>query len=87
MAGTLLLTGAMALVGTLEAFGWAVYAIRLLLGVGTATLFTGYFTLAADIVPPSRRTEGLALFGISGLVPLVVNPFADQLGISGGELR
>ncbi len=87
IVGTLLLATAMGLIGTIEEFGATVYAIRILLGIGTATLFTGYFTLAADIVPTSRRTEGLALFGISGLVPLVVNPFADQIGISGGELR
>ena len=87
IAGTLILAGAMALVGTIQQFGPAVYGVRLLLGIGTGTLFTGYFTLAADIVPPSRRTEGLALFGISGLIPLVVNPFANQIGVSGGELR
>ena len=87
MVGTVLLATAMALVGTIDHFGPSVYVIRVLLGIGTAILFTGYFTLAADIVPQERRTEGLALFGISGLVPLVVNPFADQIGISGGELR
>jgi len=87
VAGTLLLAGAVALIGTIDAFGPWVYAIRVLIGIGTATLFTGYFTLAADIVPNSRRTEGLALFGISGLVPLAVNPFADQIGLDGGELR
>jgi len=85
--GTVLLASAVALIGTIEAFGPWVYVIRVLIGIGTATLFTGYFTFAADIVPPERRTEGLALFGISGLVPLAVNPFADQIGIEGGSLR
>jgi MFS family permease len=87
IAGTVLLAGSVGLIGTIDAFGPWVYVIRVLIGVGTATLFTGYFTLAADLVPKGRRTEGLALFGISGLVPLAVNPFADQIGIHGGELR
>jgi predicted MFS family arabinose efflux permease len=82
-----LLAMAVSLIGTIDVFGPWVYVIRILIGVGTATLFTGYFTLAADLVPKARRTEGLALFGISGLVPLAVNPFADQIGIQGGELR
>jgi MFS family permease len=64
-----------------------VFGVRILFGAGAGALFTGYFTLAADIVPASRRTEGLALFGISGLLPLLVNPFADQLGVEPSELR
>ena len=60
---------------------------RAVFGVGQAALFTGYFTLAADVVPEKRRTEGIALFGISGLLPLLVNPLADQIGIAAADLR
>ena len=33
-------------------------------------LFTALFTLAADWVPASRRTEGLALFGVTGILSI-----------------
>ena len=64
-----------------------IYLERAILGAGLGAVFTGYFTFAADIVPQERRTEGLALFGASGLVPLLINPFADQIGISVPGLR
>ncbi len=35
-------------------------------------LFTALTTLAADYVPAARRTQGLALFGISGLMPIAL---------------
>lgn len=87
VAGTLVLVAGMALVATVTSMGPGVYIMRLLVGLGAGTLFAAYFTLASDRIPASRRTEGLALFGISGLVPLLVNPFADQIGIEPSELR
>jgi MFS family permease len=44
--------------------------VRVLHGVAQGMLFATLFTIAADVVPPSRRTEGIALFGISGLLPM-----------------
>lgn len=44
--------------------------VRVLQGVAHAVLFATLFTIAADVVPPSRRTEGIALFGVSGLLPM-----------------
>lgn len=85
--GTLALAAGMALLGTVDEMGPGVYLIRVLIGVGIGTLFTGYFTFAADIIPPHRRTEGIALFGISGLVPLMVNPFVGVLALPPGDLR
>lgn len=85
--GTAVLVLGMLGVGGIEQPGAVAYLVRIVVGVGTATLFTSYFTFAADLVPEVRRTEGLALFGISGLVPLLVNPLAGQLGITGGQLR
>ncbi|MBC8073996.1 MAG: MFS transporter, partial [Deltaproteobacteria bacterium] len=46
------------------------YAIRLLHGIAEAMLFSVLFTIAADVVPPAQRTRGIALFGISGMIPL-----------------
>ncbi len=31
-------------------------------------LFAAYFTYAADLVPPSRRAEGIAVFGVAGML-------------------
>lgn len=67
--------------------GWPIYALRVLFGIGAGGMFTGYFTLAADLVPPHRRTEGIALFGISGLLPLALNPVAGEVGVAAADLR
>jgi predicted MFS family arabinose efflux permease len=55
---------------TADSLGPWIYLIRILHGVGQASLFSVFFTIAADVVPASRRTEGIAIFGVSGLLPL-----------------
>ena len=55
---------------TIASMGPWVYAVRFAHGIAQAILFTAFFTLAADLVPPERRTEGLALFGVSGLLSI-----------------
>ncbi len=85
--GTAVLATSLASIGLVHDLGIVVYLVHAGIGVGTGALFTGYFTMAADLVPPTRRTEGLALFGIAGLVSLTVNPLADLLAIAGAELR
>ena len=57
---------------TVESIGPWVGLIRVLHGVAEAMLFSSLFTYAADRIPISRRTEGIALFGISGLLPISV---------------
>ncbi len=84
--GTVALAAGMIGYGAVSQMGIGVYAARLLSGAGTGTLFTGYFALAADLVPVDRRTQGLALFGISGLVPLMVNPLAQSAGVAPSDL-
>ncbi len=51
--------------------GW-IYALRIGHGLSEAILFTVLFTFAADYVPASKRTQGLALFGVSGLLPIAL---------------
>ncbi len=85
--GTACLVSGVALVAAVDDLGPVVYVARLLVGVGTGALFTGYFTLASDLVPVSRRVEGLALFGVSGLAPLAVNPLVQELGVAAPGLR
>ena len=51
---------------------------RILVGIGAGTLFTGYFAFVAQHIPESRRTEGLALFGISGIL-FGLNAITNQI--------
>ena len=87
VVGTLFMVAGMFAIGFVDSVGWFVVAARIVFGVGMGALFSGYFTFAADLVPASRRTEGLALFGVSGLLPLVANPVADRFGVEGAEIR
>ena len=46
--------------------GVFIYGVRLLHGLSMGILMASFFTLAADLSPEDRRTEGIALFGVSG---------------------
>lgn len=72
---------------TVTTLGPWLYAIRLLHGVAEAILFTALFTMGADIVPASRRTEGLALFGVSGLLPIALGGLIGDLVLADGSFR
>ena len=87
VVGTVILAFSVAALGLISSIGVGVYLVRAAIGVGIGALFTGYFTFAADFIPSSRRTEGLAIFGIFGLLGLLVNPSAELLGIRGAQLR
>jgi len=54
----------------IHGLGPGIYAVRMLHGLAEAILFSAFFTQAADLVPAARRTEGLALFGVSGVLPI-----------------
>ena len=75
IGGSLTLSGFMFCLGWSSQLGWELYGIRIGIGIGIGTLFATYFTCASDLIPAQRRTEGLALFGIFGILPLLVNPF------------
>ena len=55
---------------TISVIGPWLYAVRIVHGVAEALLFSSLFTYAADQVPAARRTQGLALFGVSGMLPI-----------------
>ncbi len=57
---------------TVRDIGPWVFVVRMVHGVAEASLFAALFALAADIVPASRRIEGIALFGISGMLPISI---------------
>ena len=87
VAGTLVLFAGMFLVGFVNVIGWQLFSARVLIGIGGGTLFTGYFTYVSDFIPESRRTEGLALFGISGLLPVGFNAAIHRLDIPIADLN
>ncbi len=70
LAGNGLNVASIALYLTVTTLGPWIYVVRVLHGLGEALVFTALFTLAADVVPEGRRTEGLALFGVSGMLPI-----------------
>ncbi len=57
---------------TIDGMGPWVYVVRAGHGIAEGMLFSAVFTYAADIVPEDRRTEGIALFGVSGLLPVAL---------------
>ena len=65
--------------------GWEIYAVRLLHGLGMGMLMATFFTLAADIAPAGKRTQGIALFGISGHLSGIVGvPLGEKILVMGG---
>jgi MFS family permease len=55
---------------TVTGVGPWVYAVRIAHGVAEASLFASLFAYAADVVPASRRIQGIAIFGVSGMLPI-----------------
>ena len=81
IVGTILLSSAMMMMGLIRDVGWLAYTSRFLFGMGAGVCFTGYFALATDLIPKERRTEGTAIFGVSGLLPLALNPVWDAVAV------
>jgi len=52
-----------------DELGTLSFVFNLLNGIAVGALFTAFFTYASDITPETRRAEGVALFGIWGLLP------------------
>ena len=81
---------AIILLGLSTTSEWGLYLWALFLVQRTVqiTLFTAMLTYAADSIPLERRTEGLAIFGLSGLIPIAVGGLAgdviiESFGFSG----
>ncbi len=70
--GNVVNVAVLALYLTVGELGAWLYAVRITHGFAVALLFTALFTYGADQVPASRRTEGIALFGISGILPIAL---------------
>jgi MFS family permease len=65
---------------TVGGLGPWLYVVRIAHGLAEALLFSSLFTYAADHVPAARRTQGLALFGVSGMLPIsLAGTLGDRL--------
>lgn len=64
---------AIALLATVEATGVVLWTAFLVQRVLQILLFTTLLTYAADSLPPGLRTQGLAVFGLSGLIPIATS--------------
>lgn len=87
VVGTALLLVAMSLFGLVVEISGLVVLARITAGIAVGTLFSGYLALASDIVPSHRRTEGIALYGVSGLLGFLVNPLIGELRLDPADLR
>jgi predicted MFS family arabinose efflux permease len=58
--------------------GLALHGLRVLHGAGMGALFPVLFLYAAEISPPARRIEGLAVFGSVGLIGLAIGPWLGE---------
>lgn len=70
VGGSVLQVVVCALFLTVTSLGAWLVVVRIAQGIAEAMTFSSLFTYVADIVPPERRTEGIALFGVSGLLPM-----------------
>ncbi|MDQ3036178.1 MAG: MFS transporter [Myxococcota bacterium] len=61
--------------------------VRVLHGLAGGALFASLFTTAADLVPAQRRTEGLALFGVSGMLPVALGGVVGDLVLAHADYR
>jgi predicted MFS family arabinose efflux permease len=62
--------------------GVGLYALATLHLVVGGALFASYFTYAADLVPRTRRVEGIAIFGVAGMAPNGLGPALGEAVIA-----
>lgn len=72
---------------TVTSLGAWVYVVRVLHGFAEGALFTALFTYGADIVPEERRTQGLAIFGVSGMLPLALSGVIGDFVLGRADIR
>lgn len=85
LTGGLLLSASSAAYIPLSTFGPAVFVVRAVHASVEITLFTTLLAFTADIVPPSRRAQGLAIFGISGLLPIGLGSVLGDVVLGAGN--
>ena len=84
VGGNLLNVGVVGVYLTLHTLSPTLYVVRLLHGVAETMLSGALFTYAADIVPPARTAQGLALFGVSAMLALTVGGVIGDAALAWG---
>lgn len=67
------------LMTTTTVWGPYLWILFLILRTIQIALFTTMLTYGADSIPPERRTQGLAIFGLSGLIPIALGGYAGDV--------
>ncbi len=62
-------------------------ALVITYGLASGSLFASYFTYASDITPLQRRSQGIALFAIWGMLPNGLGPFLGEFLIREAGFR
>ncbi len=71
----------------IDRIGPAVFVARAVYAIVLAVTFTGLFTYAGDVIPPGRRAQGIAIYGLSGMLPGMFGPALGDLLIGFGGYR
>jgi MFS family permease len=87
VGGVALFVVAVGLYLSVSTLGPRIYAIRLIDGAAVTMWYTALFTYAADLVPERRRAEGLAIFGVSGLIPIGLGAFSGDVILASAGFR
>jgi MFS family permease len=61
--------------------GPLLFAAAIFHAVVWGALFAAYFTYAADLIPASRRAEGIAVFGVAGMAGNGIGPVLGEIVI------
>ncbi|MCI0677894.1 MAG: MFS transporter [Actinobacteria bacterium] len=72
---------------TTQVWGPYLWGLFLAQRVFQIALFTTVLTYAADAIPVERRTQGLAIYGLSGLLPIAIGGFLGDVVIAGFGYR
>lgn len=70
-----------------DSIGPFLFAVRIAHGIAVAALFSSLFTIAADVSPPERRAGAIALFGVSGLIPIAIGGLVGDIILATGSYR
>jgi MFS family permease len=80
--GALLMFIASMLFVTIKELDYFIYGYRLFQGISFALFFTSAATSAADIVPISRRAQGLGIFGAFTILSYAIGPTLGEFALN-----
>lgn len=79
MAGNILNVLVVAAYLTIDAIDPWLFTVRIGHGIAIGLVFSAMLAYAADLVPAERRTQGMSLFGVAGLLPIAIGGFLGDL--------